>query len=328
MKRREFLAVLGAVAVWPNAIGAQQAEHKRRVGVLMTLSESDPEAQPRAKALEHGLQQVGWGKEKIQFEYRWAGDDVDRIQNYVSEIVEMAPNVIVANATPALRVLHKETTTIPIVFVQVIDPVRRGFVKSLSQPGGNITGFTNLEFQMGTKWVELLREIAPSTKSTAVVFNPATAPYGEEFFREIKAAASAFGIEAIAMTVNDVAGLEAVAPAISAKRDASVIILPDAFTTVHRLLINELISRNRLVAIYPFRYFATEGGLLSYGVVTEDLFRRAGEYVGRILDGAAPRNLPVQAPVKFELVINLKTAKALGLSVPPTLLSRADEVIE
>jgi len=328
MRRREFISVLGAVAVWPNTINAQQAEHKRRVGVLMTLSEGDPEAQPRAKALEQGLQQVGWGKEKIQLDYRWAGDDVNRIQNYVSEIVKMAPNVIVANATPVLQVLHKETTKIPIVFVQVIDPVSRGFVKSLSQPGGNITGFTNFEFPMGTKWVELLREIAPSTKSTAVVFNPATAPYGGEFFREIKAAASAFGIEAVAMTVNDVDRLEAAITAISAKQNASVIILPDAFTTVHRMLITELTGRNRLVAIYPFRYFATEGGLMSYGVVAEDLFRRAGEYVGRILDGAAPRDLPVQAPVKFELVINLKTARTLGLSVPRELLARADEVIE
>jgi len=328
MRRREFLGVLGAATVWPQGINAQQAERVRRVGVLMILSESDPDARPRVKGFEQGLQQAGWGKERLHLDYRWAGGDLNRIRTYAAEIVNLAPDVIVANTTPVLEVFHKQTTTIPIVFVQVADPIGEGFVESLSRPGGNITGFTNFEFPMGSKWVELLREIAPSIKSAAVLFNPKTAPYGEAFFHQIKASASALGIEAVAMMVNDVAGLEAMVAAISGKPDASVIILPDAFTTVHRSLINELIGRNHLVAVYPFRFFATDGGLVSYGVVAEDLFRRAGEYVGRILDGAAPRDLPVQAPVKFELVINLKTAKALGLTVPPRLLSRADEVIE
>jgi putative ABC transport system substrate-binding protein len=325
MRRREFLSVLGVAAVWPHGVSAQRL---RRVGILMALSENDPDAQPRAKAFEQGLQQAGWGKEKLHLDYRWAGGDLNRVQTYASEIISLAPDVIVANATPVLEVLHSQTSTIPIVFVQVIDPVTRGFVNSLSQPGGYITGFTNFEFSMGGKWAELLREIAPSIKSTAVVFNPKTAPYGEAFFNQIKANASPLGIEAVAMMVNDVASLEATVAAVSAKPEASVIILPDTFTTVHRSLIIELIGRNHLAAVYPFRYFATEGGLISYGVVAEDSFRRAGEYVGRILDGAAPRNLPVQAPVKFELVVNLKTAKALGLTVPPSLLATADEVIE
>jgi putative ABC transport system substrate-binding protein len=175
MRRREFLSVLGAALVWPRGVSAQRL---RRIGILMVISEKDPDAQPRAKAFEQGLQQVGWGKEKVRLDYRWAGGDANRIQSYVSEIVKLNPDVIVANATPVLEVLHKQTSTIPIVFVQVIDPVSRGFVSSLSHPGGNITGFTNFEFLMGTKWVELLNEIAPSIKFTAVMFNPETAPYG------------------------------------------------------------------------------------------------------------------------------------------------------
>jgi putative tryptophan/tyrosine transport system substrate-binding protein len=328
MRRREFLGVLGVAAVWPRAINAQQRERLPRVGVLMILSETDPDAQPRVKAFEQGLQQVGWGKEKVYLDYRWAHGDFSRIQSFASEIVKLVPNVIVANSTPVLKVFHKQTSTIPIVFVQVLDPVGQGFVKSLSQPGGNITGFSNFEFPMGTKWVELLKEIAPSTKSTAVIFNPETAPFVEAFFREIKATASAFGIEAATITVSDITGLESAMAAASARPDASVIVLPDAFTSAHRAIIIELVDRNHLVGIYPFRYFATDGGLVAYGSEIDDMFRRTGEYVGRILDGTSPGDLPIQAPVKWELVINLKAAKALGLSVPPRLLARADEVIE
>jgi putative ABC transport system substrate-binding protein len=330
IERRKFLVALGGAATaWPLAARAQQPDRVRRIGVLMTLAASDPEAQPRVKAFEQGLQKLGWTEgNRLRIDYRWAGGNAGLIQSYAAEIVGLGPDVILANTTPILAALRQQTHTIPIVFVQVIDPVSRGFVNSLARPGGNITGFTNFEFPMGGKWVEVLREVAPSVTSVAVVFNPHTAPYGEQFFQQIRTNATSLTIEAIETRISDVTELEWAVEAMVAKSNGSLIALPDTFTTVHRDLIIGLANRHRLPAVYPFRYFAARGGLISYGVDATDSFRRSAEYVDRILKGEKPADLPVQAPTKHEFVINLKTARMLGLNVPDKLLALADEVIE
>jgi len=329
MKRREFITLLGGAATWPLSALAQPPARKRRIGVLMALSESDPEAKPRVEAFEQGLQDWGWVKEQnLLIDYRWIGTDITQTQSHAAELVRSAPELIIANATPALAALRQETRTIPLFFVQVIDPVRRGFVATLARPGGNITGFTNFEFPMGSKWVEILKEIAPAIASVAVIHNPITAPYGEEFFRQIKAAASSLMIEAIDALVEEPADLRRTIPEVAAKPQGGLIVIPDGFTSVHRDLIVKLAAEHRLPAIYPFRYFAASGGLVSYGVDSRDIFRRSASYVDRILKGESPSELPVQAPTKFELVINLKTAKSLTVAVPGRLLALADEVIE
>jgi ABC-type uncharacterized transport system substrate-binding protein len=325
MRRREFITLLGgAAAAWPLVARAQRPERVRHIGVLTTLAASDPEAQPRVRAFQQGLQKLGWTEgSNLRIDYRWAGDDPGLIEAYAAEIVGVGPDVILANATPPLSAILRKTRTIPIVFVQVIDPVSRGFVSSLAQPGGNITGFTNFEFPMGSKWVEMLKEIAPTVASVSVVFNPNTAPYGGSFFEQIKTSATSLAIEANEALVHDVAGLESAAE-IAAKSNGSLIILPDTFTTVNRDIIIKLATVHRLPAVYPFRYFATRGGLISYGVDAVDMYRRSAVYVDRILRGERAADLPVQAPTKYELVINLKTAKALGLDIPATVLARAD----
>jgi putative tryptophan/tyrosine transport system substrate-binding protein len=329
IRRRAFIALLGGAAAWPFAARAQQSARKRRIGVLMGLSESDPEAKARVKAFEQGLQDWGWVKEQnLLIDYRWTYPDITRIQSHAAELVRSAPELIIANSTPVLAALRQETRTIPLVFVQVIDPVTRGFVATLARPSGNITGFTNFEFPMGSKWVEVLKEVAPVIARVAIIYNPETAPYGEEFFRQIKAAASSLTIEAIDAPVRQPADLQRTIVQVAAKPHGGLIVIPDAFTSVHRDLIVELAAQHRLLAIYPFRYFAVSGGLVSYGVDSLDIFRRSASYVDRILKGESPSELPVQAPTKFELVINLKTAKSLGLDVPSRLLALADEVIE
>jgi putative tryptophan/tyrosine transport system substrate-binding protein len=328
--RRKFLATLGGGAVaWPLAASAQHLGKVPLVGALIPFAEGDEEAERRRNAFQRGLEAFSWTNgQNIRIEYRWVGSDPNRIRSYAADIVGLAPDVILANATPVLAAIRQETRTIPIVFVQVIDPVSRGFVKSLAQPGGNVTGFTNFEFPMGGKWVEVLKEVAPRITSIAVVFNPDTAPYGEPFFQQITTSASSLSIEAIEARVRNVVELEKAVAGIAAKSNGSLIVLPDTFTTVHRDSIIALADRHQLPGVYPFRYFATRGGLVSYGVDAEDMFRRSAGYVDRILNGEKPANLPVQAPTKYELVLNLKTAKALGLDIPPTLLARADEVIE
>jgi putative ABC transport system substrate-binding protein len=330
MRRREFITLLGClIAAKPLAAHAQQIDRIRRIGVLMALAADDPDAQPRVNAFEQELRKLGWtDSRRLHIDYRWAGGDPNRIQSHAAELVGLAPDVILANATPALAAIRAETHSIPIVFVQVIDPVSRGFVNSLARPGGNITGFTNFEFPMGSKWVEVLKEITPQVKASAVVFNPDTAPYGGQFFQQIRSSASSLSIEAIEARVKNSDELTDAVEKVATQLGGSLIVLPDTFTTVHRDLIISLAGRHQLPGIYPFRYFATRGGLVSYGVDAEDTFRRSAGYVDRILKGEKPANLPVQAPVKYELVINLKTAKALGLNVPPTLLARADEVIQ
>ena len=329
MTRREFITLLGGAAAWPIAARAQQSERMRRIGVLMVLAPDDPDSQTRVKAFEQALQKLGWTEgSRLRIDYRWAGGDPDLIRAYAAELVSLKPDMILANASPVLTAILHATSTIPIVFVQIIDPVSRGFVNSLARPGGNITGFTNFEFPMGGKWAETLKEVAPAVTSVAVVFNPETAPYGNSFFQQIKTSGISLGIEANQAPVHDVVGLERAVTDIASKTNGSLIVLPDTFLTVHRDTLVELTRLHRLPAVYPFRYFAARGGLISYGVDAVDLFRRSADYVDRILRGEKAADLPVQAPVKYELVINLKAAQALGLEVPPTLLARADEVIE
>jgi ABC-type uncharacterized transport system substrate-binding protein len=280
MKRRQFITLLGgAAAAWPLAASAQQSTRKRRIGVLMALSESDTEAKPRVKAFEQGLQDWGWVKEQnLLIDYRWIGTDITQTQSHAAEIVQSAPELIIANSTPVLAALRQETRTIPLVFVQVIDPVSRGFVATLARPGGNITGFTNFEFPMGSKWIEILKEVAPVTARVATIYNPQTAPYGEEFFRQIKAAGFSLTIEAIDTQVRQPGDLQRTIAEIAAKPHGGLIVIPDGFTSVHRNLIVELASQYRLPAIYPFRYFAVSGGLVSYGVDSLALFRRSASY--------------------------------------------------
>ena len=329
LRRRQVITLLGGAAVWPLAARAQQPARKRRIGVVMAFSERDPEAKARVKAFEQGLQDLGWVKEQnLLIEYRWIGTDIAQIQSHATELVRSAPELIIGNSTPVLAALRQETRTIPLVFVQVIDPVTRGFVATLARPGGNTTGFTNFEFPMGSKWVEILKEIAPAIASVAAIYNPKSAPYGEEFFRRIKLAASSLTIDAIDAPVQQPADLRRTIAEVATKLSGGLIIIPDAFTTVYRDLIVELAAQHGLPAIYPFRYFAASGGLVSYGVDSLDIFRRSASYVDRILKGESPSELPVQAPTKFELVINLKTAKSLTVAVPDRLLALADEVIE
>jgi putative tryptophan/tyrosine transport system substrate-binding protein len=327
--RREFIAAVGGAAVaWPLAAGAQQPERMRRISVLMAVTERDPESQFRVNAFEAGLRELGWVEGRnLWIEYRWAPDP-DLLRRQAAELIAAAPDLILATSTPVLATLLRESATLPMVFVQVTDPIGSGFVPNLARPGGNVTGFTSFEFSIGGKWLETLIEIAPTVTRVAVIFNPQTAPYAPAFLRPIEAAASSFAVKPMAAAAADVAGVEAAIEAFARTASGGLIVLPDVSTANGRDLIIALAARYRLPAIYPYRFYAASGGLLSYGTEVGDVYRRAAAYVDRILKGAKPAELPVQAPTKFELVLNLKTAKMLGLDVTPTLLARADEVIE
>ena len=331
MRRREFISLLGgAAATWPLAARAQQPDRMRRIGVLMGYAESDREGQAFVAAFREGLQKLGWTEGRnIRIDTRWATPgDAESRQRFAKELVALQPDLILSHSTPTTAALLQQTRTIPIVFATVSDPVGSGFVASFPRPGGNVTGFTNIEPTMAGKWLELLKEIAPRVTRVAFLFNPATAPYAEYYLNPFKAAAASFAVEAIAAPVRDTSELESVVAAQAREPNGGLIVMPDTFTTAHRVEITSLAARYRLPAVYPFRFFTELGGLLSYGNDLLDNFRRAAIYVDRILKGAKPSELPVQAPVKFELVINLKTAKALGLDVPLQLQQRADEVIE
>jgi ABC-type uncharacterized transport system substrate-binding protein len=330
VKRRQFITLLGGTAIaWPLAARAQQADRVRRIGVLMGFPESDPEAQLRVAAFREGLQKLGWTEGRnIRVDIRWAALEAQAMQRFAKELVGLRPDVILAHTTPATLAVHQETRTIPIVFVQVADPSALPFVASFSRPGGNVTGFTTVEPTMGGKWLEVLKEIAPRVARVAVLFNPATAPHSELYLNSFKAAAASLGVEPIVAPVLDASTLESVLAAQAREPNGGLIVMPDIFTTGHRAEITLLAARYRLPAVYPFRYFTQIGGLLSYGSDPFDQVWHATTYVDRILKGEKPADLPVQAPTKFELVINLKTAKALGLDVPWFLQQRADEVIE
>jgi ABC-type uncharacterized transport system substrate-binding protein len=330
VKRREFITLIGGAAAWPLAARAQQSNQTRRIGVLMGPAESDPEGQSEITAFRRGLQNLGWtGGRDVRIAYRWAGGDTDRMQTFAKELMALQPDVILAATSPVVAALLRESSTVPIVFVRVADPIDSGFVSNLARPGGNVTGFAFFEPSLLTKWLGLLKEIAPGIAGVTAMFNPATAPGGGlHFLRLAEAAAPSIAVELKAGPVHDVAEIERVIAALAQAPAGGLMPLPDIFLNVHRELIIELSTRYRVPTIYQYRYFATGGGLVSYGPDVVDQYVRAASYVDRILKGEKPADLPVQAPTKYELVINLKTAKALGLEVPPTLLARADEVIE
>jgi putative tryptophan/tyrosine transport system substrate-binding protein len=323
-------ALGGAAAAWPLAALAQLPDRPRRIGVLMAHAASDPEFEAYLRAFREGLLKLGWTEGgNIRIDTRWGAlDDAEARQLLAKEIVALEPDVILTQNTPPTASMLQQTRTIPVIFVIVADPVGSGFVESLPRPGGNATGFTVMEPTMSGKWLELLKEIAPSVNRAAFLFNPATAPYVDYYLNPFKAAAASLGVEAILAPVHDRAELDTVIAAQAREPNSGLILIPDGFLNVYRDEIISLTARYRLPAVYPWRFFADRGGLLSYGSEQGDEFRLAATYVNRILKGEKPSELPVQAPVKFELVINRKTAKALGLSVPQTLLASADEVIE
>jgi ABC-type uncharacterized transport system substrate-binding protein len=329
MRRREFITLLGgAAAAWPLAGGAQQADRVRRIGVLMNLAADDPEGQGRLAAFLQGLQQLGWtAGRNLQIDTRWAAGDADHIRKHAAELVALAPDVILSTGTAVAGPLLQATRTVPIVFVQVVDPVGAGYVDSLARPSGNATGFTTFEYGIGAKWLELLKEIAPSVTRAAIIRDPAiTAGIGQ--FGAIQSVAPSVGIEVNPVNVRDAGEIERAVAAFARSSNGGLIVTGSTLAIVHRELITTLAARHRLPAIYSQRVFVTGGGLISYGPDRVDQYRHAASYVDRILKGEKPADLPVQAPTKYELVINLKTAKALGLDVPAMLLARADEVIE
>ena len=313
-------------AAWPLAARAQQPERMRRVGALMGY----PEAQSEFASFMDELRKLGWvDGRNLRIDTRWGiPADPDSMHRFARELVALQPDLILSQSTPTTAALLQETRIIPIVFAIVADPVGSGFVASLARPGGNATGFVVTESSLGGKWLELLREIAPRVTRVAALFNPAMAPYAEYYLKPFKAAAPSFAVEAIAAPVRDRSKLASILATQAREPNGGIIVMPDAFTNTYGAEITALAARYGLPAVYPFRYFTEFGGLLSYGVDQADNFRRAATYADRILKGAKPAELPVQAPVKFELVINLKTAKALGLDVPALLQQRADEVIE
>jgi len=329
MRRREFITLLGAAA-WPLTARAQQDHRVRRIGVLMgDFPEDAPEGRAVAAAFREELQKLGWTEGRnIRIDIRWASFDAALMQRLAKELVALQPDLILSHNTPTTAALLQQTRTIPIVFAIVSDPVGSGFIASFPRPGGNVTGFTNIEPAMAGKWLELLKEIAPGVTRVAFLFNPATAPYAEYYVSPLEAAAASFSLKAIAAPVRDASELESAIAAQAGAPNGSLVVMPDSFLVTHRAEITSLAARYRLPAVYPFRTFIELGGLLSYGNDLLDGFRRAATYVDQILKGATPSELPVQAPVKFELVINLKTAKALGLDVPVDLQLRADKLIE
>src|SRR5262249_4272782 len=327
VKRREFISLLGgAVAAWPLTAHAQRADRVQRIGVLMNLAADDPEGQARIVAFVQGLQQSGWTDgHNVRIDTRWAAGDAARFQRYAEELLALAPDVILASATPSVQALQHATRTVPIVFANVGDPVGMGLVASLARPGGNTTGFSFFEFGFGAKWLELLKEIAPGVTRVAVLRDLTIGPAQ---LSAIQAVAPSFGVELSAVGVRDVGEIERSVAAFARSSSGGLVVTASTSALVHRDLITMLAARHRLPAVYPFRYFVTVGGLISYGPNPLDQYRRAAGYVDRILKGEKPADLPVQSPVKYELAINLQTAKALGLTVPPSLLARADEVIE
>jgi putative ABC transport system substrate-binding protein len=329
MRRREFITLLGGtVTAFPVIARAQQPNRLRRIGVLMGIGEGDLEAKPRVEALLKGFQELGWtAGQNIRLDYRWTAGDLELTQRFAKEIVELKPDIIVVHSTPAVAALRKLTSTTPMVFVLIADPIGSGFVDSLAKPGGMLTGFMNVDAPMAGKWLELILEVAPKVKQVALVFNPRTSPY-HSYLREFEVSAPNAGVQAVPTPVLDAAELEQAITALGQRRDTALFVVPDVFVQVHRALIIRLAEQYRLPAIYPYRFFPTSGGLMSYGIDTVIVFRQAASYVDRILKGTPPADLPVQAPAFFRLVVNLKAAKAIGLTIPETFLLRADEVIE
>jgi putative tryptophan/tyrosine transport system substrate-binding protein len=330
MNRRDLMTLIGGGAVWPVAARAQQGERMRHIGVLWAFSENDPEANTLLSALTQGLSELGWiDGHNIRMDVRLAGDDVERMRLFAKDLVGLQPDVIHTTSTPATAALQRETRTMPIVFAGISDPVGAGFVASLPRPGGNFTGIINLEASLGGKWLGLLTEIAPSIKRVAIMSNPDTAPGGGAFYLpSFEAAAQSLKVEPIATPVHSDAEIETVITALGRERRGGLVVTPDNFMLVHRASTILLAARNNVPAVYHYSVYARDGGLLGYGPDPVDIFRRSASYVDRILKGEKPADLPVQLPTKFELVVNLKTARALGLTIPESFLLRADEVIE
>jgi putative ABC transport system substrate-binding protein len=329
VKRREFMALLGgAAAAWPFAARAQQPAQVRHIGVLAPLPEGDSEGHARVAALRKGLQDLGWTEGRnIRIEYRSTGGDPERARVHAAELVTLKSEVIVASTVETLSALQRETRTVPIVFMQITDPVGDGFVASLARPGGNITGFTLAEYGIGVKWLELLKQIAPGVTRAGLIYDPRTVS-SAGYLTAIEAGAPSFGLRLSRFAVRDGAEIERAVGEFATEPNGGLIVLPSSAAVIHRERIVVLEARHRLPAVHAYRYFVALGGLASYGVDNIDLYRQAASYVDRILKGEKPSGLPVQAPTKFELVINLKTAKALGLDPPLSLLARTDEVIE
>ena len=329
IRRRELIVTLGsAIALWPLAVRAQQRGKMRRIGVLMSFAINDPEGLSRAADLENGLRKLGWIKgHNLRIEYRWAGNP-EVLRTDAAELVGMAPDLILANSTPVMAVLREQRHTIPIVFTQVTDPVGEGLVQNLAHPGNHLTGFTSFEFSIGTKWLETLKQAAPYVTRVALVFNPQTAPFADLFWRSIEAVARSFSVVPTQVGPLTFAELERVIDVFAREPSGGLIVLPDVSTLNYREGVIGLAARHRLPTVFPERIFAVSGGLLSYGSDISDIFRRAAGYVDRILKGEKAGDLPVQAPTKYELVINLRTARAIGLTIAPNLLALADEVIE
>jgi putative tryptophan/tyrosine transport system substrate-binding protein len=331
MRRREFLGLVGSAAtVWPLSAHAQQIDRVRKVAVLMNLAAEDLEVKARLQAFLQSLRKTGWIEgENLRTEVRWASGNAERFHQYARELVGSAPDVILASASPSVAALQQVTRSVPIVFANVIDPVGAGFVTSLARPGGNATGFTSFEYSISGKWLELLKELAPNLTRVAVLREPSIpASIGQFAAIQTMASASSTGVELSVIDPGDPSGIERALAAFAHEPNGGVIVTPSPSTGAYRESIISLTNRYRLPAVYAFRYFTADGGLASYGPDTIDVYGRAAAYVDRILKGEKPADLPVQAPTKYELVINLRTAKAIGLNLPPALLTRADEVIE
>jgi putative ABC transport system substrate-binding protein len=332
MRRREFITVLGnAFAGWPLAAVAQQQSRMRRIGILLGVRENDARWKSNMAGFEKRLQELGWSNgQNIRIDYRWAGTDVDHLNAEAKELVDLQPDLIVAQSTPGVSAVKGLTRTIPIVFIVVSDPIGSGFVESLARPGGNITGFTNLEGSLGGKWVELLKEIAPQLTHAGLMFNPETAPFASVYLHPFETAARAHGIEPLSLPVRSTTDIFDAITGLARQHQSGLALVTDIFLSDRKIYteIMSLVAKYGVPTIYPFPFYVTMGGLISYGIDTSDLVRRAPDYVDRILRGAHPAELPVQLPNKFELIVNLKTAKSLGLTVPGPLLATADEVIE
>jgi putative ABC transport system substrate-binding protein len=330
MKRRALITLIGGVAVvWPLAVRAQQVERMRRIGVLMSLAADDPQAQVQLAAFQQTLQQLGWNDGRnVRIDIRWHENDADRARTYAQELIALAPDIFLADRTLSVGALQHVTYVLPIVFAAVLDPVGAGFVDSLSRPGGNITGFMNYEYGFSGKWLELLKQIAPRVTRAAVIRDPAIS-VGTAQFSAIQTVAPSLGVEVTPIGVHDVGAIERAVEAFARSANGGLVVTGTGIMpAVTRDLIITLAARHKLPAVYSFRFMVTAGGLVSYGPDPIDEFRRAAGYVDRILKGEKPADLPVQAPTKYELVINMKTAKALAIDIPATVLARADEVIE
>jgi putative tryptophan/tyrosine transport system substrate-binding protein len=331
LNRRELVTLLGgAAAAWPLVARAQQQSGRlRRMAVLSGFAVDDPEGQARIAAFRQGMQEQGWTEDRnVQIDYRWAGPDAARIKAFAAELVGTSPTVILALTSPSVAALREVTHTIPVVFVGIGDPVGQGFVASLARPGGNITGFTGFEFSLGEKWLGLLKELAPGISRAAFLFHPELGPYHLSWFKSVEAAATALGVQMTAAPTRAAGDVEAAISTIAVGAEGGLVVEPDAYTVANRRVIIDFAARYRVPAVYGNLRDAVDGGLVSYGPDVNDLFRRSASYIDRILKGEQPADLPVQQPLKYELVINVKTANALGLTVPDKLLATADEVIE